>query len=403
LVEIHENNAHASILSIQEADMIIAIPKEILPGENRVAATPATVKELTKLGITVRIQSGAGTGSYITDDQYAEAGAEIVQDPEQLFHEADFILKVNPPRLNDGLGKHEADLLKPGAAWVSFFQTTREIEAVRKFVANKITGFSMHLIPRTTLAQKMDALSSQSNIAGYKAVLIGAVHLAKYMPLLMTAAGTISPARVLVLGAGVAGLQAIATAKRLGAQVEAFDVRPEVKEQVESLGAKFVEVPALEPEGVGEGGYAKETSAEYQQRQRALIKEHLAKTDLVITTALIPGKPAPILITKEMVEVMPPGAVVIDLASENGGNCELTEPGQTIQHGKVLIDGSTNIPSTMPIHASQVYAKNITSFVVHLCPEGELKLNLEDEIIAGALFTHNGEIVDERTKAAVQN
>ena len=383
--------------------MIVAIPKEITPGERRVAAIPATVKELVKKGLTVHVQAGAGAGAFISDEEYQAAGASIINNVEELYRNADLILKVDSPRLNPDIGKHEADFFKEGSAYISFFQTTMEIEAVRKFVENKITGFSMNLLPRTTLAQKMDALSSQSNIAGYKAVLIGAVHLGKYMPLLMTAAGTIPPAKVLILGAGVAGLQAIATAKRLGAQVEAFDVRPEVKEQVESLGARFVEVPANEEEVVVEGGYAKETSESYLKRQRALIKEHIAKSDLVITTALIPGKPAPILIPADMVEGMSPGSVIIDLAAENGGNCELTEPGKITTKHKVTIDGRLNLPSTMPIHASQLYAKNIVSLVLHICPEGEINLNMDDEIIAGAMFTHDGDIVDERTRQALNN
>ncbi|RMF07424.1 MAG: NAD(P)(+) transhydrogenase (Re/Si-specific) subunit alpha, partial [Candidatus Neomarinimicrobiota bacterium] len=237
----------------------------------------------------------------------------------------------------------------------------------------------------------------------YKAVLIGAAHIGVYMPLLMTAAGTIPPAKVLVLGAGVAGLQAIATAKRLGAQVEASDVRPVVKEQVESLGAKFLEVEADSTEGVGEGGYAKETSEEYQRRQRAMIKEHIAKANLVITTALIPGKPAPLLIPKDMVDGMMPGSAIMDLAAENGGNCELTTPGEIKVVNQVVIDGRTNIPATMPYHASQLYARNISSFITYFCKDGNLELNLEDEIISGAMFTHKGEIVDERTQAAFQN
>ena len=249
----------------------------------------------------------------------------------------------------------------------------------------------------------MDALSSQSNIAGYKSVLLGASHLSVYMPLLMTAAGTITPAKVLILGAGVAGLQAIATAKRLGAQVEVFDVRPVVKEQVESLGAKFVEVESAEEDGVGEGGYAKETSDDYKQRQQQLIKEQIAKSDMVITTALISGRSAPVLIFEDMVKGMKHGSVIMDLAAENGGNCELTKPGEvSISHG-VIIDGTLNLPATMPKHASQLYAKNIITFLKHLCPEGEINLDLDDEIISGALFAHNGEITHEPTKEILNN
>ncbi len=375
--------------------MNVAILKETLPGENRVAAIPATVKEMVKSSMKVLVESGAGENSHISNDEYKNAGAEIVSDRANLLANTDLILKVAPAELD------EIDMMKDGTVYVSFFQTTIQTEHVKKLVNKNISAFSMHLIPRTTLAQSMDALSSQSNIAGYKAVLLGAAHLSVYMPLLMTAAGTIPPAKVLILGAGVAGLQAIATAKRLGAQVEAFDVRPVVKEQVESLGAKFVEVESDEEDGVGEGGYAKETSEDYKQRQQQLIKEHIAKSDMVITTALIPGRPAPVLIPDEMVQGMKHGSVIMDLAAENGGNCELTTPGEvTISHG-VIIDGSLNLPATMPTHASQLYAKNIITFVKHLCPEGEIKMDLEDEIISGALFAHRGKITHEPTKEAL--
>jgi len=375
--------------------MNVAILKETLPGENRVAAIPATVKEMVKSDMKVLVESGAGDNSHISNDEYKNAGAEIVSDRANLLANTDLILKVAPAELD------EIDMMKDGTVYVSFFQTTIQTEHVKKLVNKNISAFSMHLIPRTTLAQSMDALSSQSNIAGYKAVLLGAAHLSVYMPLLMTAAGTIPPAKVLILGAGVAGLQAIATAKRLGAQVEAFDVRPVVKEQVESLGAKFVEVESDEEDGVGEGGYAKETSEDYKQRQQQLIKEHIAKSDMVITTALIPGRPAPVLIPDEMVQGMKHGSVIMDLAAENGGNCELTTPDEvTISHG-VIIDGSLNLPATMPKHASQLYAKNIITFVKHLCPEGEIKMDLEDEIISGALFAHRGEITHEPTKEAL--
>ena len=382
--------------------MIIGIPKEILENEKRVAAIPSTVKEYIKKGMEVIVESGAGSGSFISDEEYTNAGAAIVNDARDVYSKADFILKVNSPIQDTQSGVHEADMLKDGSAFVSFFQTTMEKESVQKFVSKKITGFSMHLVPRTTLAQKMDALSSQSNIAGYKAVLIGANHIPKYMPLLMTAAGTIQPSKVLVIGAGVAGLQAIATAKRLGAQVEAFDVRPVVKEQVESLGAKFVEVPSDDNDGVGEGGYAKETSDEYKRKQAELIKEHIAKSDLVVTTALIPGRAAPKIITKEMVDGMHGGSAIMDLASENGGNCELTEPGKVIERDGVIIDGSFNIPSTMPAHASQVYAKNISALVNYICPEGSLNLDMEDEITSGSMFTNNGEITNEQTAKALK-
>ena len=280
-------------------------------------------------------------------------------------------------------------------------QTMKEKEIVKKLQSKKINAISMHLIPRTTLAQKMDALSSQSNIAGYKAVLMGACHIEKYMPLLMTAAGTIPPAKVVVIGAGVAGLQAIATAKRLGAQVEASDVRPEVKEQVESLGAKYIEVKSEDSEGVGEGGYAKETSEDYKQKQQELLAEHISKADMVVTTALIPGRPAPILIPEDMVKAMQSGSVIMDLASENGGNCEVTEPGKVVTKHGVTIDGTTNIPGTMSVHATELYAKNVNALLTHIYSKEDLSLNMEDEITEGSMYIYNGDIVDERTKEAL--
>ena len=372
--------------------MIVAIPKEINTIEPRVAATPSTVKDLIKSGLQVRVETLAGNESFFSDQEYVNAGAEIVSSSSDLLSSADIILKVLPPT------QDETSQLKSSAIFISFFQTTREVQTVQALTEKSITGFSMHLIPRTTLAQKMDALSSQANIAGYKSVLIAASRLGVYMPLLMTAAGTIRPAKVLILGAGVAGLQAIATAKRLGAQVEAFDVRPEVKEQVESLGAKFVEVSSDTDEGVGEGGYAKETTDEYKKQQSELIKSHIAKSDMVITTALIPGRQAPILIPKDMVEGMKPGSVIMDLAAENGGNCELTKKDRVITVHDVIIDGTANIPSTMPIHATQLYAKNITSFITYMIKDGKLNIDMEDEIISGAMFTYNGEITHEPTK-----
>ena len=375
--------------------MITAVPKEILPLETRVSATPSTVKELTKAGITVQVEKDAGLKSYISDSDYKEAGAQIIESAAALYSNADIILKVQSP------GIEEISQFKPGAVSVSLLQTTRAPNFVKAMAAVPVTGFSMHLIPRTTLAQKMDALSSQANIAGYKAVLMGAGRLGVYMPLLMTAAGTVRPAKVLVLGAGVAGLQAVATAKRLGAQVEAFDVRPIVKEQVESLGAKFIEVETNDNDGVGEGGYAKETSEDYKQRQQELIHEHITKADLVVTTALIPGRPAPLLIPESMVNAMRPGSVIMDLAAENGGNCALTRKDQIVEHKQVTIDGTSNIPATMPVHASDLYAKNVTAFVTYMIKDGKLDLDLEDEIISGALFTHNGEITHEPTQEAV--
>ena len=372
--------------------MKISIPKETIHDETRVAATPQSVKELIKAGYEVNIETGAGTSSFISDDNFKNAGANIVNSTNELFKDSDIIIKVAAPTSD------EIELMPKDSILVSFFQPTIELEKVKSISNKNITGLSMHLVPRTTLAQKMDALSSQANIAGYKAVLMGSSHMNVYMPLLMTAAGTIRPAKVLILGAGVAGLQAIATAKRLGAQVEAFDVRPEVKEQVESLGAKFVEVSSESDDGVGEGGYAKETSDEYKQKQQELIKEHISKADMVVTTALIPGRKAPILIGKDVVELMKPGSVIMDLAAENGGNCEVTEKDKIITHNDVIIDGTSNIPATMPVHASELYAKNISALVLYMTKENNLNLDMDDEIISGSTFTHEGTITHEPTR-----
>jgi NAD(P) transhydrogenase subunit alpha len=375
--------------------MIVAIPKEINALETRVAATPGSIKDLIKSGMEVHVESEAGIRSFITDQDYKDAGAKVIDSASKLYSKADIIVKVLP------LTEEESSLINEGSVFISLCQTTRETQQVKLLQDKSITGFSMHLIPRTTLAQKMDALSSQANIAGYKAVLLAATRLGVYMPLLMTAAGTIRPAKVLILGAGVAGLQAIATAKRLGAQVEAFDVRPIVKEQVESLGAKFIEVESSSSDGVGEGGYAKETSDDYKRLQQEMIHQHISKSDVVITTALIPGRPAPVLIPKSMVDSMKPGSVIMDLAAENGGNCELTVKDKIVEHDQVTIDGTSNIPGTMPVHASELYAKNVAAFLTYMIKEGELVLDIEDEIISGAMFTHKGKITHEQTKEAL--
>ena len=376
--------------------MIVAVPKEQSKNESRVAATPGTVKELIKDGAKVLVESGAGEASFISDKEYEKAGSTIITDSKELLSKGNVIIKVLAPTLDQIVH------LQPKSVLISFCQTSRELDTVKALREQSVTGFSMHLIPRTTLAQKMDALSSQANIAGYKAVLMAANKLGVYMPLLMTAAGTIRPAKILVLGAGVAGLQAIATAKRLGAQVEAFDVRPAVKEQVESLGAKFIEVSSDTIEGEGEGGYAKETSEEYKKLQQKLIHSHIIKANAVITTALIPGRSAPILIPSSMVEEMKNGSVIIDLAAENGGNCELTKVDETISFNGIEIVGTSNIPGTMPVHASELYSKNVAALLTYMTKNGELNLDLEDEIISGSMYTHLGEITNSSTKEALE-
>ena len=368
--------------------MIIGILKETQDNEQRVAATPATVKQLVKSNHSVIIENNAGEGSFISNDNFKESGAEILESAIDIYNKADIIFKVNPPNNN------ELELLNKESTIISFFQIKDEIHNIEKYILNNISILSMSHIPRTTLAQNMDALSSQSNIAGYKATIIGADHITKYMPLLMTAAGTIKPAKVLILGAGVAGLAAIANAKRMGAQVYAFDVRPVVKEQVESLGANFIEVESESNEGVGEGGYAKEVSDDYKKKQAELIKDTIKSMDLVISTALIPERPAPILIEKEIVESMKPGSAIIDLAAINGGNCELTKCDEIIVHNKVTIDGRSYLPSTMSQDASQLYSKNVFNLFNHIY-NSETPLNLEDEITNGSLILNKGQVNNE--------
>jgi NAD(P) transhydrogenase subunit alpha len=362
-----------------------------LAGETRVSATPETVKRYVKDGFDVTVEAGAGMGASITDADYQAVGATIATDAAAAYAAADITLKVNAPGLRDDLGKHEIDLLREGAILVSFLWPLQSLELVAKLRDRKITAFAMDQIPRITRAQKMDALSSQANIGGYKAVILAASHLPKIFPLLMTAAGTITPAKVVIMGAGVAGLQAIATAKRLGAVVEVSDVRSAVKEQVESLGGRFIELETDE-DLEDAGGYAKEQSAEFLQKQQALVRRHILQADVVITTALIPGKPAPRLITAEMVKEMKEGAVIVDMAVIQGGNCELSEKDEVVVKDGVTIIGHSNLPATVPFHASDMYAKNVMG-VVHLVYKGtELNLDFEDEILDGSIVTHDGTV-----------
>ena len=370
--------------------MIIGILKETTKNEFRVSANVETVKKLIMLNHQVIIEKDSGLNSSITDEEYINAGAKVKNSSKEIFDESNLILKVNP------LSEEELNTIKNNTICISFFQIKDQINNIDLYLNKNLTLLSMSHIPRTTLAQKMDALSSQSNIAGYKAVIIGSNHIQTYMPLLMTAAGTIQPAKVLILGAGVAGLSAIATAKRLGAQVFAFDVRAVVKEQVESLGAKFIEVETDTDEGTGEGGYAKEVSEDYKKKQGELLEQEITKMDLVITTALIPERPAPILITKKMVENMKHGSTIMDLAASNGGNCEFTKADEIINHNGVIIDGYCNLPSTMAFHASQLYAKNIYNLIEHIYQEENL--NFEEEITQGSTLIHNGKIMNDLMK-----
>ncbi len=378
--------------------MKVAVPKEIAAGELRVALVPESVKKLVKAGVAVAVQSGAGERSFLSDAEYKDAGAEIISDAAGLFAQGDFVLKVQPPAGGDG-GRHEADLMREGAMLLGSLYPTRNVEIMRKLAARRVTAFSTDCIPRTTRAQAMDTLSSMANIAGYKGVLLAAEALPRYFPMFMTAAGTTFAAKVFVIGAGVAGLQAIATAKRLGAQVTATDVRPEVKEQIQSVGAKYIGIELAQSASAG-GGYAAELSEEDKKRQRELLVEHCGMVDVIITTALIGGVFAPKIITADMVRKMKPGTVLVDLAAEGGGNCELTKPGQTVVENGVTILAPLNLPSTVPQHASVLFSRNLTNFVLAFWKDGKFNLDLGDEILKGAVITHNGEIVHAKTKEA---
>jgi NAD(P) transhydrogenase subunit alpha len=375
--------------------MRLAVPKETTPGETRVAIVPETIKRMVAKKVEVSVESHAGERSFVRDDDYRAAGATVETSVDELFGKADLVVQIHPPTTA------QVAKLKEGSAIISLLYPLTNIDVVRALAARRVTAISADMIPRTTLAQSMDVLSSQTTASGYHGVLLAAAALPKFFPMLMTAAGTIPPSKVLVLGAGVAGLQAIATARRLGAVVEAFDVRKAVKEQVMSLGAKFVEV-----EGVGDaataGGYAKEITEEEKQKQAEVLKKHIAKSDAVITTALIPGKRAPILIPADMVRAMKPGSVIVDLAAEQGGNCELCKPGQTIvTDNGVTIIGTTNLQGKVAVDASQMYSRNMEKLVFHLLGDGALKIDLNEEITKGCVITHGGEVVNSRVAEVV--
>jgi len=368
----------------------IGVLSETLQGERRVALVPDVAAKLAASGFEMVVEMGAGEQAGFTDDAYRKAGVAIEADRHALLGGADVMLSVQPPRLED------VAQLRVGAITMSFLQPTTQGTLIEALATHSITAFSLELIPRISRAQSMDVLSSQASLAGYKAVLMAANRLGKFFPMLMTAAGTIPPAHVLVLGAGVAGLQAIATARRLGAVVEAYDVRPAVKEEMKSLGARFLELELQGQEG--EGGYAREQSQEFLTKQRELLTEHVAAADVVITTAAVPGRRAPLLVTALMVKGMRRGSVIVDLAAETGGNCEVTQPGQVIEADGVWVDGTTNVPSTMALHASQLYARNVTHLLQHLISNGKVKLDFEDEITRGCCVTHDGQVVNERVR-----
>jgi len=377
--------------------MKIGIPKEIRPGETRVAASPDAVKRFKALGVEVLVEAGAGAKAFIPDGAFEAAGARIVQGTAQLYDAAELVLKVQRSMTTAEGGPDELGLMKPTSILISLLQPLYQRDQVADYAKRGVTTFAMELVPRISRAQSMDALSSQSNVAGYKAVVDAAAIFGRMLPMMMTAAGTVPAARVVVFGAGVAGLQAIATAKRLGALVSAFDVRPAVKEQVESLGASFIEVKSEATAGAEtKGGYAREMSEDYQRRQREVIHEAMKKQDIAVTTALIPGKPAPKLITAAMVRDMKPGSVIVDLAADAGGNCELTEPGQVVVREGVTIIGYTNYATRVPTDCSMLYARNLYNFIAPMVDKAtkSLKIDFSDEVIKGALLTRDGQIVN---------
>ncbi|MFW6250371.1 MAG: Re/Si-specific NAD(P)(+) transhydrogenase subunit alpha [Alkalispirochaetaceae bacterium] len=377
--------------------MVVGVPKEEAAGERRVALVPAHIGSLTKAGIEVVVQRGAGYESGYTDEAYQEKGATLVEDRESVYQRADVVLRVRAGRADTG-GFEEAPLLREGQTVIGTFDPYGAEEAMRGYLEKKVQSFSMELMPRITRAQSMDSLSSQANLAGYYAVILAAQTLPKMFPMMMTAAGTVVPARVFVVGVGVAGLQAIATAKRLGGVVSAYDIRPAVKEQVESLGGKFVEIDLESESTEGSGGYAKAMDEEFYRKQREMMSHVVSESDVVITTAAVPGKKAPILITKEMLSLMRPGSVVVDIAAERGGNCELTKAGETITHKGVTILGPVNIASNLANNASQLYSKNVTTFLLSMVKEGALVPDEEDEIVLATRLTKEGEVASETAR-----
>ncbi|MEO8401913.1 MAG: Re/Si-specific NAD(P)(+) transhydrogenase subunit alpha [Gammaproteobacteria bacterium] len=377
--------------------MKVGIPKEIVASEQRVAAVPETVAKIKKLGFDILVESGAGLNAHIADSEYQTAGAILKPSAEDLYTDADIILKVQRPSEST-----EMDFMKEKSVLIGYLSLAKSPALIEKLNQKKITAFSLEYLPRIARAQSMDILSSMSNIAGYKSVIIAANYLGKFFPMLMTAAGTIPPAKVMVIGAGVAGLQAIATARRLGGVVTAFDTRPIAGEQVKSLGADFVSLEVPHDQAEDNSGYAKEQSAEFYSHEQNIIRDHLKNMDVVITTALIPGKRAPLLITEDMVKDMKPGAVIVDLASEQEGNCALTMPGKTIVKYGVTLVGELNIPSTVPIHASQLYARNLFNFLNSIVQDAKIKIDFSDEIIKGCLITHDGETVHSAFKRSAE-
>jgi H+-translocating NAD(P) transhydrogenase subunit alpha len=378
--------------------MIVGVPRESFPGERRVAMVPAVIPSLTKAGLEVVVEAGAGKEAGYLDADYAAKGAKILPTRADVFAAADIVVQVLCYGSNDRTGKADVPLYRPNQALIGFLRPLGSLETMQEIASKGVTAFSIELMPRTTRAQSMDALSSMATISGYKAVLIAADTLPKIFPMLTTAAGTITPARVFIIGCGVAGLQAIATARRLGAVVSAYDLRPAVKEQVQSLGGRFVEIAIEAKDAQDARGYATAQGEDFYKKQRELLGKVVAESDVVITAAVIPGKKSPILVTKEMVAGMAPGSVIVDLAAERGGNCELTRAEEKIVENGVTIIGSINLASTVPYHSSQMYAKNVATFLLYMIKEGKLQINPQDEIVRETLLTQGGEIVSARLR-----
>jgi len=378
--------------------MIVGVPRESFPGERRVALVPAAVPNLTKTGFQVVVEAEAGARAGYPDADYAQKGAKIVSDRAEVFRAADIVVQVLCYGSNDRTGKADVPLFRSGQALIGFLRPLGSIETIREIAAKGVTSFSVELMPRTTRAQSMDVLSSMATICGYKAVVLAADTSPRIFPMLTTAAGTITPGRVFVIGAGVAGLQAIATARRLGAVASAYDLRPAAKEQVQSLGGRFVELPLEAKDAEDARGYARAQDEAFYKRQRELLGKVVVESDVVISAAVIPGKKPPILVTKEMVASMAPGSVIVDLAGERGGNCELTRPGEIVVEYGVTIIGWFNLASTVPYHASQMYARNVSAFLLHLVKDGKLQLNTDDEIVRETMLTQDGEVVNPRIR-----
>src|SRR6266851_3328189 len=392
------NSESISRLGNRGSCMIVGVPRETFPGERRVALVPAAIPNLTKAGLSVLVEAGAGEDAGCPDADYVAKGAKIVPDRSEVFRTADIIVQVLCYGSNDRTGKADLPLLRRDQILIGFLRPLGSLDTIQEIAAAGVTSFSVELMPRTTRAQSMDALSSMATICGYKAVILAADKLPRIFPMLTTAAGTITPARVFIIGAGVAGLQAISTARRLGAVASAYDLRPAAKEQVQSLGGRFVELPIEAKDAQDSRGYARAQDENFYRRQRELLGKVVAESDVVITAAVIPGKKPPVLVTKEMVANMAPGSVIVDLAAERGGNCELTQPGELVVEHGVTIIGWFNLASAVPYHASQMYARNVSAFLLHLVKDGKLEFNLEDEIVRDTLLTQGREVVNARVR-----